>query len=324
MSCNTCEAKFTFFKKEHACPTCGFSYCSKCLKYQHNVPNKTVKKICGRCYNKNKSINKLSNNMESPSSDTSDGPLAPVDIARKLDSLENPSKPPIVMYTHANHWDKFKTGLEPADQEIVDRLRKLKGEDNKVPLPSVEEIKRRLAILKDEEPEEKKINIQKVDSRTDQEKTDDLIKEYLERLKLTSKNNPDKEIEARLRALQDINNSRSNSTPGHSCNNFDEDDEHAVTKKIIEKALAEAALEKKYEEVGELEEMEVETGTPSDDEDEEKPVCVMCDQTSDLVKCRGCSDDVYCSICFEENHDDFEMKKHKKVPLKYTGSMIPE
>ncbi|XP_014612340.1 PREDICTED: abscission/NoCut checkpoint regulator isoform X2 [Polistes canadensis] len=273
MSCNTCEAKFTFFKKEHACPTCGFSYCSKCLKYQHNVPNKSVKKICGRCYNKNKSINKLSNNMESPSSDTSDGPLAPVDIARKLDSLENPSKPPIVMYTHANHWDKFKTGLEPADQEIVDRLRKLKGEDNKVPLPSVEEIKRRLAILKDEEPEEKKIN---------------------------------------------------NSTPGHSCNNFDEDDEHAVTKKIIEKALAEAALEKKYEEVGELEEMEVETGTPSDDEDEEKPVCVMCDQTSDLVKCRGCSDDVYCSICFEENHDDFEMKKHKKVPLKYTGSMIPE
>lgn len=63
------------------------------------------------------------------------------------------------MYTHASHWDKFKTGMEPADQEIVDRLRKLKGEDDKVRLPSIEEIKRRLAILKDEEPEEKTVNV---------------------------------------------------------------------------------------------------------------------------------------------------------------------
>ncbi|XP_046822703.1 abscission/NoCut checkpoint regulator isoform X1 [Vespa crabro] len=323
MSCNTCQTKFSFFKKEHACPTCGFSHCSKCLKYQHNVPSKTVKKICGRCYHKNKSINKLSNNMESPPSDSSETPLAPIDIVRKLDSLENPAKPPIVMYTHANHWDKFKTGMEPADQEIVDRLRKLKGEDNKVRLPSIEEIKRRLAILKDEEPEEKTINIHQVDSRTDQEKTDDLIKEYLERLKLSSKSNADKEIEARLRALQDINNSKSNSSQSHSCNDFDDEDEHAVTKKIIEKAMAEVALEQKYDDLDELEEMEVETGTPNDDEDE-KPSCVMCDQTVDLMKCKGCSGDLYCSICFEDNHDDFEMKKHKKVPFKPTNGMIPE
>lgn len=63
------------------------------------------------------------------------------------------------MYTHTNHWDKFKTGMEPADQEIVDRLRRLKGEDNNVRLPSIEEIKKKLALLKDEEPTEKKINV---------------------------------------------------------------------------------------------------------------------------------------------------------------------
>lgn len=323
MSCNTCQSKFSFFKKEHACPTCGFSHCSKCLKYQHNVPNKGVKKICGRCYNKNQSINKLSNSMESPPSDSSGGALAPIDITRKLDSLENPAKPPIVMYAHENHWDKFKTGMEQADQEIVDRLRKLKGEDKNIPLPSVNEIKRRLAILKDEVPEDKQVNIHQVDRRTDQEKTDDLIKEYLERLKLSSRSDPDGEIEARLRALQDINNSRSNSTQSHGYNDFDDEDEHEMTKKIIKKAMAEAALERKYDDVDELEEMEVESGSPNGDENE-KPSCVMCEQTADLVRCTGCSGDLYCPICFEDNHDDFEMGKHKTVPFTRSGSMSPD
>lgn len=70
----------------------------------------------------------------------------------RLDLLENPVKPPIVMYKHTNHWDRFKTGLEPADQEIVERLRKLKEEDKTTAL-SVDEIKRRLALLKDEDPD---------------------------------------------------------------------------------------------------------------------------------------------------------------------------
>lgn len=57
--------------------------------------------------------------------------------------------------------------------------------------------------------EENYFQIHRVDGRTDQEKTDDLIKEYLERLKLSSENDRDKDIEGRLRALQDINNSKS-------------------------------------------------------------------------------------------------------------------
>lgn len=55
------------------------------------------------------------------------------------------------MYKHTNHWDKFKKGLEPADQQIVDRLRKLKDEERSISLPTVEEIKQRLALLKDQE-----------------------------------------------------------------------------------------------------------------------------------------------------------------------------
>jgi hypothetical protein len=55
------------------------------------------------------------------------------------------------MYKHTNHWDKFKKGLEPADQQIVDRLRKLKDKERNIPLPTVEEIRQRLALLKDQE-----------------------------------------------------------------------------------------------------------------------------------------------------------------------------
>jgi abscission/NoCut checkpoint regulator len=76
-----------------------------------------------------------------------------LNILNRLDSLENPVKPPIVIYKHTNHWDKLKIGLDPADQQIVDRLRKLKDEERNIPLPTFEEIKQRLALLKDQNPE---------------------------------------------------------------------------------------------------------------------------------------------------------------------------
>ena len=50
---------------------------------------------------------------------------------------------------------------------------------------------------------------------------------------------------------------------------------------------------------------------------EELDTCCMCDQTVDLVLCKGCTGDLYCPICFEDNHDDFELHKHKTVPYKH-------
>ena len=64
-----------------------------------------------------------------------------------------------MIYKHTSHWDKLKMGLEPADQQIVDRLRKLKDEERNIPLPTVEEIKQRLALLKDQNPEASGSNI---------------------------------------------------------------------------------------------------------------------------------------------------------------------
>ncbi|XP_034180740.1 abscission/NoCut checkpoint regulator isoform X1 [Osmia lignaria lignaria] len=313
MSCNICQTKFSFFTKEVACPSCGFSYCNKCLKYKCNIPDKGVKKVCGRCFSKYNFTKNSNSNSSMDMSDQHSELLPPVDITKKLDSLENPAKPPIVMYKHTNHWDKFKKGLEPADQEIVDRLRKLKEEDKTVAL-SVDEIKRRLALLKDEDPDASnhKVNVNQVDTRTDQQKADDLIQEYLEQLELSSGSDSVSEMQARLRSLQGI----ADKPHTHANKNLDDDDddERHVAKKLIAKALAEAELEKKYEEdVDELQEMEIEEGKCTDDE-EEKPSCVTCDQTENLERCLGCHGDLYCPTCFEDNHDDFEMRKHKREP----------
>lgn len=57
-----------------------------------------------------------------------------------------------MIYKHTDHWDALKKGLEPADQQIVDRLRKLKDERN-ISVPTFDEIKQRLALLKDQDPQ---------------------------------------------------------------------------------------------------------------------------------------------------------------------------
>lgn len=49
--------------------------------------------------------------------------------------------------------DKLQVVLDPVDQEIVNRLKKLKNEDKKVPLPTEDDIRRRLALLKDQDPD---------------------------------------------------------------------------------------------------------------------------------------------------------------------------
>lgn len=65
------------------------------------------------------------------------------------------------MYRQGSKLDKLGAGLDPADQEIVNRLKKLRNEDKEVPLPTEDDIRRRLALLKDQDPNDvnKPINV---------------------------------------------------------------------------------------------------------------------------------------------------------------------
>ncbi|XP_044016493.1 abscission/NoCut checkpoint regulator isoform X2 [Aphidius gifuensis] len=234
-------------------------------------------------------------------------PMAPIDIEKKMNQLENPTKPPITIYEQG-HWDKLKNGLDPEDQAIVDRLRKLKEDNIQKIIPSTtEDIRRRLALLKDQNPDYiPPTNIYQVDSRTDEQKAEDLMRQYMEQLALSSTpSTSTSDIEQRLNSLKGIDATKSTNIP-------EDIDEEEVTKNIIKKALAEAELEKKFQDDDSLEEMEIE---PSEIYSDDEVECATCDKKIDLVKCTGCPHDLYCRSCFEENHDDFEMKKHKAIPL---------
>ncbi|XP_039313397.1 uncharacterized protein LOC105192942 isoform X2 [Solenopsis invicta] len=243
--------------------------------------------------------------------DVNEKPLAPIDITMRLDLLENPVKPPIVIYEHTNHWDKLKMGLDPADQQIVDRLRKLKDEEQNIPLPTVEEIKQRLALLKDQNPEasgSNSINIHQVDTRTDQEKADDLIQEYLAQMDLPSTSDC-KDIQERLNALQD----------GKTCLDRDMKEKIDIYKEICDSTSTDSV-----ELISKISAMEIETSPNIEDEedkdedkDESVNECVMCSRTaneSELYRCAGCTGDLYCPLCFESSHEESEMlDKHKAV-----------
>lgn len=63
--------------------------------------------------------------------------------------MENPAAPPITVYKQDPAIANLRTGLSPADQQLVDRLEKLKDK-GKIPPPSEVELRKRLASLKGE------------------------------------------------------------------------------------------------------------------------------------------------------------------------------
>ncbi|XP_011502524.1 PREDICTED: abscission/NoCut checkpoint regulator [Ceratosolen solmsi marchali] len=245
MSCNICQVKFSFFTQENGCPNCRFACCNKCLQYRYNLPNIGEKKICARCYNKLQMLKKKHTLTEDIDiSDELNKPLPPIDITKKLESLENPARPPIVMYKQSSKLDNLRAGLNPVDHEIINRLKKLKEEDKQLSVPSEDEIRRRLAILKDEDPDIVNRPTHQIDIRTNQQKTDDLINEYLERINIAkSDDKTDSNIQARLDNLRGVDSSK---YAKQSISDIEIDDDVTAVNKIIKKALAEAALEKKY------------------------------------------------------------------------------
>lgn len=209
MSCHGCASKFTLFTKENSCPSCSFSYCSKCLKYKAVVPKLEGKecKICKSCYDaiiKKRSI---------PGS-TREEYCPPESFLKRLESLENPSRPPITVYRQDSRIEKLKAGLNEMDREIVDRLQKLKEERKKQPVPTEEEVVRRLAMLKGEDPEHmaavsaNKKNYVPPDTRSSQEKADSLIQQYVEEKELEQQQpDPANEITQRLAKLRGLDTS---------------------------------------------------------------------------------------------------------------------
>lgn len=67
MSCFGCSKKYGLFTKEYGCPSCGYSYCGKCLKRPVAVPKHSGKvlNVCLICYDKLSKLKPTENIIES-------------------------------------------------------------------------------------------------------------------------------------------------------------------------------------------------------------------------------------------------------------------
>ncbi|KAK4010191.1 abscission/NoCut checkpoint regulator [Daphnia magna] len=347
MSCHGCARTFGFLTKEYGCEKCGFAYCSKCL----------VKKMCKSCSAmkpivaptpplvSQEKLEKLVNPIQNPII-----PIPPVVLEERLEKLENPNRNPIVVYTEDTRMTNLKRGLSVEDQQLVDRLSKLKHEirEMKQDIPSQSEIEERLAKLKGIDPEVYrkppailvKPKTNNVDDATalinqikeevaidrqfdvpseipvfqsDEHSTEDDVETLLQNEAKAI------DIDARL-ALEGLKKDkeiqerlkklRLDKDTKKEKVNDDKSSNEAEDSGDEDKEAA-MVIERVLEE----ERLELEDeGISADDDratgEDELPWCDLCNEDAQL-RCLGCDGDLYCRRCWVETHGDHELKRHR-------------
>jgi len=197
MSCYNCTKEFSFLNRERGCANCGFGFCSRCLNTKILVPKiGQVKPVCNACHDL----------IQNPEKLRSYAP--PEALQKRLEGLEAPGKTPITVYRQNSKIANLRRGLSQDDQAIVDRLEKLKKErKEKEQATTDSEVAERLAKLKGVKAveDDDKPFYKAPDTRTEAEKTKDLLEAANEEIQLDMKNktlSPEDDISARLAKLR--------------------------------------------------------------------------------------------------------------------------
>lgn len=200
--CYGCGTEFSFFKKEHGCKNCGFSFCSACLPKKTAVPklDNTKHHVCNRCFDI------LTGKTQVQDTGRHSPPAAYIKRLEALQhqdskSKEKPKSPGAALHPHTNY-----AGLGKKDREIAQRLEKLK-ERPKEQHVSDKDLNQRLARLKGEEPAVRtaptKPVYQPPDRRTQTEQIDDLLDEIATEVEIDSHYpDPAKDVANRLARLR--------------------------------------------------------------------------------------------------------------------------
>lgn len=229
---------------------------------------------------------------------------SPENVTEK--SGDEETRPPITIYYQDQKMENLKTGLTSEDLQIAARLEKLREERMKDVPKDNSSLEKRLADLKGITPVSiNKTNLLLSDTRSSAQKTDDLLKQFLEELKIDKNIDPGTkdDIESGLASLKDRADHLSNS---------DSEDEETAVNKLVQRYTEEAALKPVNDELNSDDELQ---SPHSDGNDEVASWCIICNEDATL-KCLDCEGDIYCYSCFHKGHEEWNMNHHKPVPFK--------
>uniref|UniRef100_A0A1L8DWA1 Putative membrane trafficking and cell signaling protein hrs n=1 Tax=Nyssomyia neivai TaxID=330878 RepID=A0A1L8DWA1_9DIPT len=295
MSCRGCTKKYGIFLKELGCPKCKFAFCKNCLKYSiDGSPEKKKLKVCLSCF---------STSQKSPQNSTDTERPVPDAYIKRIEKLSNESSKNLPVVTPAS-------GSVDKDDEIRNRLEKLREDRQPKDIPTEDEMRRRLANLRGQEYKEySNAHVFAADTRSDQQKLDDLMKQFAEESAIREAHDPAKDVEKRLAALKEnpLVPSAKPTNPVASPEEESEDEETAA-KKITQRYLAEVSIEG---DILDPDEKELISSLPAPSKDtEELPWCTVCNEDA-TIRCLGCDGELFCRECFKDIHDDEEYRAHR-------------
>ncbi|KAG8560517.1 hypothetical protein GDO81_015019 [Engystomops pustulosus] len=222
--CFGCASKFSIFKKECGCKSCGHSFCAGCLAFTAVLPahGNHKQKVCKKCHDN-------LNSTSAPKNDPSRW-SPPENYKKRIAALEAKQNRQMGVQRGpgAPHIGSRYQGLSPEDRAIAERLEKLKQEtkpkatpstaeiesriealrrETQARAPSLQEMEDRLAALQGRAPPSRttKPQHQPPDTRSQTQKTDDLLTQLKEEVAIDQKWDPESPQEFPSQPMNDLN-----------------------------------------------------------------------------------------------------------------------
>ncbi|XP_050100387.1 abscission/NoCut checkpoint regulator [Anopheles aquasalis] len=316
MACTGCAKQFGFFTKEHGCPVCKFSFCTGCLKHKLVREGKKLT-VCLRCAKLSSVANDDSKQQSLPQAALVSAPTPRMDH----DSVAKVSMT-------ASATDESKINEEEAIRSRLATLRTVHEDDLSSARPSdhlgppdTVDIEKRLAALKGTEYKDAAMReaaaqrFMTPDNRTEEQKVQDLIGQYVAETKLdevteSSTAEQDEEIARRLNALKEIVPPKE--APARSDDSSDSDTDSMKDEKLARKLAERYAEEAKIHRRARMDSSSSES--IPDDTEGPLPWCTICNEDA-VLQCKGCDGDLYCTSCYDEFHYD-DRGEHPTVPFR--------